>query len=69
MAEKQLSDGGSEGVVLGQTTADTIAFFGATPTAQVAITAMVTAGATTAADIAAALVELYDELVAKGLVG
>lgn len=64
----QLSAGDDTGLVVGQT-GDKIAFMGATPTAVVAMSSMVTAGATTAADIAAALVELYDELVAKGLVG
>lgn len=68
MAVKQLSDGGTDGVALGQT-GDKIGFFGATPSAKVAMTAMVTAGATAPEDVAAALVELYNELKAKGIVG
>ena len=46
MAEKQLSDGGADGTVLGQSATDKIAFFGATPTAQLSAT---TAPAATAA--------------------
>lgn len=34
MAEKQLSDGGPDGAVLGQSASDLIAFYGATPVAQ-----------------------------------
>lgn len=70
MAIKQLSDGGTEGACLGQTTTDKVAFYGATPVARpVASTAgALTAGATTAADIAAALVDLRTQLVALGLI-
>ena len=70
MAIKQLSDGGTEGACLGQTTTDKVAFYGATPVARpVASTAgALTAGATTAADVAAALVDLRTQLVALGLI-
>ena len=65
-----ISAGDDSGVVIGQDAEDKIAFFGATPAVQAALTVIgaLTAGETTPADIAAALVELYDELVAKGLV-
>ena len=46
MTIKQLSDGNSDGTVLGQSTTDKISFFGATATAQIAAT---TAPAATAA--------------------
>lgn len=69
MAARHLSDGNDAGQILGQTPSDKIGFFGATPSAQVAMSAMVTAGATVPEDVAAALVELYSELKAKGLVG
>lgn len=69
MAVKQLSDGHPDGVKLGQDTSDKIGFHGTAPLAQVAMTLMVTAGSTTAASVAAALVELYTALKNKGLVG
>lgn len=70
MALKQLSDGGTDGTVLGQDAADKIAFHGATPIAQqtATLSAALTAGETTPADIAAAVVELYDALAAAGLI-
>jgi hypothetical protein len=70
MSVKQLSDGGAAGACLGQSAADKVAFFGATPVAKpVASTAgALTAGVTTAANVAAALVDLRDQLVALGLV-
>jgi len=37
MAEKQLSDGGSDGTVLGQSATDLIGFHGATPSDQAAV--------------------------------
>ena len=46
MTVKQLSDGGPDGVCLGQSATDTISFFGADPSAQLAAT---TAPAATAA--------------------
>ena len=59
-----------ETVTIGQSDGS-VGFFGATPSAVAALTVIgaLTAGETTPADIAAAVVELYDELVAKGLVG
>lgn len=48
MAIKQLSDGGSEGTLLGQSSTDKIGFFGlTTPIARPTITAVGTATATT----------------------
>tara|TARA_R110002110_G_scaffold37601_4_gene124039 strand:- start:3306 stop:3551 length:246 start_codon:yes stop_codon:yes gene_type:complete len=46
MTVKQLSDGGSDGVCLGQNASDLVAFFGSSPSAQLAAT---TAPAATAA--------------------
>lgn len=46
MPAKQLSDGGPAGTVLGQSATDLVAFYGATPAAQIAVT---TAPAATAA--------------------
>lgn len=70
MAEKQLSDGGSEGTVLGQSASDKIGFFGETPAIQptATVSAALTAGETTPADIAAAVVELRAALATLGLV-
>lgn len=49
MAIKQLSDGGSEGTLLGQSSTDKIGFFGlTTPIARPTITAVGTTTATTA---------------------
>lgn len=48
MAVKQLSDGRSDGVQLGQSATDKVGFFGTTPAVQVAITPVGTATATTA---------------------
>jgi len=50
MAVKQLSDGGSAGVSLGQSATDLISFYGATPAASPTITGTVT---TTAAVLGA----------------
>lgn len=46
MAIKQLSDGGADGVRLGQSATDKVAFYGATPAVQIPVT---TAPAATAA--------------------
>lgn len=52
MALKQLSDAGTDGTVLGQSSADKIGFYGATPVVRAsAITAVATTATT--ADIAA----------------
>lgn len=68
MAVKQLSDGGADGTILGQT-GDKVAFFAATPVAKQAATlsAAITAGATTG-DSNAALLEMYNVLKNYGLV-
>jgi hypothetical protein len=70
MAVKQLSDGGTAGTCLGQSSADKVAFYGTAPIAKpVASTAgALTAATTTAANVAAALVDLRDQLVALGLI-
>jgi len=69
MSVKQLSDGGVDGVALGQT-GDKVGFFGTAPVSKpVASTAgALTAGSTTAADIAAAFVDLRTQLVNLGLI-
>lgn len=69
MAVKQLSDGSGDGVAVGQSD-DKVAFYGATPvTKPVASTSgALTAGVTTAANIAAAFCDLRDQLVALGLI-
>jgi hypothetical protein len=70
MTVKQLSDGGSDGVSLGQSSTDKVGFHGATPAikATCTLSAALTAGTTTAASIAAAFAELFAALQAKGLV-
>lgn len=70
MAVKQLSDGNPDGTVLGQSASDKVGFYGASAVARpLASTAgALTAGATTAADIAAALVDLRTQLVNLGLI-
>ena len=70
MAVKQLSDGGTEGACLGQSSTDKVGFYGATPVAKpVASTAgALTAGSTTAADIAAAVVDLTTQLASMGII-
>lgn len=69
---KQLSDGGADGVLLGQSSADKIGFYGlATPIAQRTLTLSkaLTAGSTTPADIAACVDEIEAALRAYGLTG
>jgi hypothetical protein len=71
MAKKQLSDGGAEGTVLGQSSTDKIGFYGtSTPVAKQTCTlaAALTAGTTTAADIAAAVDEIHAALSALGII-
>ena len=67
---KQLSDGGPDGTCLGQSATDLVGFYGATPVAKQAATVLgaLTAGETTPADVAAALVDLRDQLVDMGLI-
>ena len=69
MAIKQLSDGGSDGAVLGQSATDKVAFHGATAIAKAAITvsAAILTNHTTTANIFPAFVELREALIAKGL--
>lgn len=69
MAVKQLSDGGEDGVSLGQT-GDKVSFFGATVTTKPTCTlaAALTAGTTTPANIAAAVDELHAALAALGII-
>jgi hypothetical protein len=70
MAVKQLSDGGSDGVKLGQSATDKVGFYGATAVVQPSCTlaAALTAGTTTPANIAAALFEVRAALVLQGLI-
>lgn len=71
MAVKQLSDGGPDGVRLGQSSTDKIGFFGlTTPIVKQTCTlaAALTAGTTTPANIAAAVDELHAALSAYGLI-
>lgn len=70
MAVEYLGTGNDDGVVLGRSATDVVSFHGATPVAKQTITtlAALTAGETTPADIAAALVDLYTALQTKGLV-
>lgn len=69
MAVKQLSDGGADGVVLGQTS-DKVGFYGATPVTKPAATTAgaLTAGETTSANVAAAVVDLVNQLTSMGLI-
>lgn len=70
MAVKQLSDGGSAGVCLGQSSTDKVGFFGTAPVVRPAATTLgaLTAATTTAANVAAALVDLRTQLVALGII-
>jgi hypothetical protein len=70
MPLKQVSDGGPDGTVVGQSSTDKIAFYGATPVVKQAATVLgaLTTGETTAADIALALCDLRDQLVDLGLI-
>ena len=69
MSIKQLSDGGSDGAKLGQSTADKIAFYGTTPVTQRAssVQATVASSASFGATQAALLNEIRDTLVALGI--
>lgn len=71
MAIKQISDGRSEGAVLGQSTSDKIGFFGtSTPVVRPTCTlaAALTAGTTTAANVAAAVDEIHAALASLGII-
>jgi hypothetical protein len=67
MAEKQLSDGGPDGTVLGQGTTDLVGFHGTTGTAQTSLTTLATAA--TVATAVASVQEIIALLQAKGLAG
>ncbi len=71
MTVKQLSDGNSDGTVLGQSTTDLVGFFGtSTPAARPTCTlaAALAAGTTTPANIAAAVDEIHAALASLGLI-
>lgn len=70
MTVKQLSDGGSDGVKLGQSATDKVGVFGATPVVRPTCTlaAALTAGTTTPANIAAAVDELHAALSTLGII-
>ncbi len=71
MATQQLSDGRSEGAVIGQSFSDKIGFYGtSTPVAKQTCTlaAALTAGTTTPANIAAAVDEIHAALAALGII-
>jgi len=79
MAVKQLSDGGSDGTVLGQSSVDKVGFYGADPSAQLAATTAPAATAATTstpygysqtqADAIVTWIRAVDaELKAKGLI-
>lgn len=67
MAIKQLSDGGADGVRLGQSATDKVAFYGATPVVKgSAVTALVTTP--TATDIATAVNAIISRLQTVGII-
>ena len=63
MAEEQLTDGGTDGSVMGRSD-DKLAFFGGTPSVQATLTALAT-GATIATAVAS-IQEIIAELESKG---
>lgn len=69
MPVEYLGTGNDDGVVLGRSTSDKVGFHNVTPTARTACTlsAAITAGATIT-PVAAAFVELYAALAAKGII-
>lgn len=72
MAAKQLSDARSDGTILGQSSADKIAFYGGTVASQRAAAAQATSLVGTASatavttDVKAAIIEIMDTLAALG---
>ena len=67
MASKQLSDGTSDGVLMGQSAADKVGFYGKTPVVQASlVTALVTTPATT--DIATAVNGVITALKNVGII-
>lgn len=69
MALKQLSDGGTEGTVLGQSSTDKLGFYGAAPVVQRSGTAQTTVASSTdfTATHAAVLNEIVNTLKGNGL--
>lgn len=68
MAIKQLSDAGSEGTLMGQSTTDKLGFYGlTTPIVQPSITAVGTTTATTALN-ETKIDRLYSALISLGLI-
>lgn len=68
MAIKQLSDAGSEGSLMGQSTTDKLGFYGlTTPIVQPSITAVGTTTATTALN-ETKIDRLYSALISLGLI-
>jgi hypothetical protein len=66
MSLKQLSDGGPQGTVLGQSSTDLVSFYGATPVVRpAAVTTLATTP--TATDIATAVNTIIARLVTLGL--
>lgn len=65
-----IGDNGPDGMVIGKASTNLVGFYGATPVARQAATVVgaLTAGETTPADVAAALVDLRDALVDLGLI-
>jgi len=70
MAVKELSDGGADGVRLGQSSTDKVGFHGAAPSAKAVATtsATILTNHSTTAAIFPAFCELRDLLVSKGII-
>lgn len=70
MAVEYLGTGNDDGVILGRSSTDKVAFFGGTATTRPTLTlaAALTAGSTTPADIAAAVDEIHAALASLGIV-
>ncbi|WP_336057367.1 hypothetical protein [Nitratireductor sp. CH_MIT9313-5] len=68
MAVKQLSDGGTDGTVLGQDANDKIGFYGVTPVDQPATISDPSGGATTDAEARTAINAIIDRLQELGLI-
>lgn len=67
MAARQLSDGGPDGVVLGQSSSDLVGFYGKTPVARgAAVTTLATTP--TATDIATAVNSIISRLQTVGII-
>lgn len=66
MAEKQLSDGGADGTVMGQSATDLIAFHGATPADQYTTISLATDA--TAGTVRTAVRSILSALTEKGLI-